>query len=137
MAFYYRRNGAGDGVIPAPDFPLNATYAATAKEGDVVRLNASGEVVLALTGDTTVLGVVAGFNYNGIGALPTVAKVHTSGDAVYEATKVGAGALTRGVGYGIDASSNLDTADTTVVIAKIVAVVDGKPYVQITARQLV
>lgn len=137
MSFYYRRNAAGDGVIPAPDFPLNATYAATAKVGDVVRLNGSGEVVLAATGDTTVLGVVQGFNFTGIGNLPTVAKVTTSGDAVYEADKVGAGALTLGTGYGIDAASNLDTADTTVVIAKIVAVVNGKPYVQITARQLV
>lgn len=137
MAFHFRRNMAGDGVIPAPDFPLDATYAATAKVGDVVRLNASGNVVLAATGDTTVLGVMAGLNFNGIGVNPSVAKVQTSGDAVYEADKVGAGALTLGVGYGIDAASNLDTADTTVVIAKIVAVVGGKPYVQITARQLV
>lgn len=137
MAFHYRRNAAGDGVIPAPDFPLDATYAATAKVGDVVTLNGSGAVILAVTGATTVLGVVAGLNFNGIGVNPTFAKVHTSGDAVYEADKVGAGALTLGVGYGIDGASNLDTADTTVIIAKIVAVVGGKPYVQITARQLV
>ena len=135
MAFHYRRNAAGDGVIPAPDFPLNATYPATAKVGDVVMLTA-GEVVLATTGATAVLGVIAGLNFNGIGINPSVAKVTLSGDAVYEADKVGAGALTVGTGYGIDGTSSLDTADTTVIVAKIVAVVGGKPYVQITARQL-
>lgn len=137
MAFHYRRSASGDAVIPAPDFVLETVYSATAKVGDVVMLNGSGQVVLATTAATTVLGVIAGLNFNGIGVSPTIAKVQSSADAIYEADKVGAGALTVGTAYGIDGASNLDTADTTVTIAKIVAVVNGKPYVQISARQLV
>lgn len=137
MAFHYRRNSSGDGVIPAPDFPLDATYAATAKVGDIVKINGSGQLILAVTGDTAVLGVLAGLNFNGIGVNPSVGKVTVSGDAVYEADYVGAGALTVGTAYGIDGASKMDTADTTVLIVKIVAIVNSKPYVQITARQLV
>jgi hypothetical protein len=137
MAFHYRRNASGDSVIPAPDFPLDATYAATAKVGDVVKVNGSGNLILAVTGDTTVAGVLAGLSFDGIGVNPTKGKVHTSGDAVYEAEYVGAGALTVGTAYGIDGASRMDTADTTVLIVKIVAVVNSKPYVQITARQFV
>jgi hypothetical protein len=136
MSFQYRKNVNGDGVIAAKDYPLDATYKATAKVGDIVRINGSGNVVLAATGDTTVAGVIAGFSFDGVGVSPLTAKVQISPDAIYEATTVGAGAITLGTAYGIDGSSNLDTADTTVTIAKIVEVVGGKPYVQITARQL-
>lgn len=137
MAFRYRKSLDGDSVSSAKDFPLDATYATTAKKGDVVRLNASGNLVLAVTGDTNVLGVLTGTNFEGITvSTPKVGKVHVDPEAIYEADKVGAGALTVGTAYGIDGSSNLDTADTTTVIAKIVEVVNGKPYVVITARQL-
>jgi hypothetical protein len=137
MAFHYRRSLNADSVIPAKDFPLNATYAATAVKGDLVRLNGSQELVLAATGDANILGVLVGTNFEGLTKAAKTGKVIISGDAIYEADKVGAGPLTVGTSYGIDGSSNLDTADTTTLIAKIVEVVNGKPYVVITARQLV
>lgn len=137
MGFRYRRPLSGDSIQPCKDYPLNATYATTAKQYDVVRLNASGELVLAATGDTTVLGVLEGFTFEGQGVTFKTGKVRISPDAVYEADYVGAGALTAGVAYGIDGSGNLDTADTTVKIATIVEVIGGKPHVVITARQLV
>ena len=136
MAFKYRKSLLAEGVIPVHDFPIDATYAATAKPGDIVRLDGSGNVIKAVTGDTTVLGVLEGTNFEGLEQTRKVAKVRTSGQAVYEASVVGAGAITKGTSYGIDSSGNLDTADTTTLIAKIVDVVGGKPYVVITARQL-
>lgn len=136
MAFHFRKSLDGDSIMSAKDYALDATYATTAKKGDVVRLNASGNVVQAVTGDTNVLGVLAGFSFEGVGVTPKVAKVYVGDDVVYEAEFVGAGALTPGVAYGIDGASKLDTADTTVPIAKIVEVVKGKPYVIISARQL-
>lgn len=138
MGLEFRRTlASGGNTVPAKDYPLDSTYAATAKKGDIVRLNASGNVVLAATGDTNVLGVLVGFNFEGAGVTVKTGKVMVQGDAVYEATKVGAGALTVGTEYGIDGSSNMDTADTTVKILQIVEVVNGKPYVVIKYRQLV
>jgi hypothetical protein len=138
MGLEFRRTlQAGGAAVPAKDYPLNATYATTAKKGDIVRLNASGELVQATTSDTNVLGVVVGFNFEGAGQTVKTGKVTVSGDAVYQATYVGAGALTIGTEYGIDGSSNMDTADTTVKILQIVEVVNGKPYVAIKYRQLV
>ncbi len=136
MALHYRRSIDGDSVIPSKNFPLNATYAATAKKGDLVRLNASGEVVLAATGDTSVLGVLEGLVFEGAGQAFKTGQVRISGNAVYEADFVGEGALTVGTSYGIDGASNMDTDDTTVTILKIVEVVNGKPYVVIASRQL-
>lgn len=138
MGFEFRRSlTSGTSSLPAKDYPLNATYANTAKKGDVVRLNASGELVQATTSDTNVLGVLIGFNFEGAGVAIKVGKVIVNADAVYEATKVGAGALTVGTEYGLDGSSNVDTADITVKIVQIVEVVNGKPYVVIKNRQLV
>lgn len=138
MAFRYRKSIDGDAISPVKDFTLDTTYAVTAAKGDIVRLNGSGNLVLAATGDANVLGVLEGFNFEGITAVkPVTGKVRTAPNAIYEADKVGAGALTVGTAYGIDGSSNLDTADTTTLIAKIVEVVNGKPYVVITARQLI
>jgi hypothetical protein len=137
MAFHYRKSLDGDSVASAKDYSLDATYATTAKRGDIVRLNASGNLVLAATGDTTVLGVLVGFNFEGLNVTPKVGKVIVDPETVYQADTVGAGALTVGTAYGIDGSSNLDTADTTTTVAKIVEVVNGKPYVVLTARQLV
>lgn len=136
MAFHYRKSIDGDSVIPAKPYPLEATYATTVKVGDVVRLNGSGQVVKAATGDTNVLGVVQGLTFEGLGNAPKVAHVCISPNAVYEADYVGAGAIAVGAEYGIDGNDNLDTADTAVPIAKIVEVVKGKPYVVITKRQL-
>jgi hypothetical protein len=139
MAFWFRYSLNEGSILPAKDFPLDSTYAATAAPGDVVRLNASGNLVKALTTDTTVLGVLDGVSYDGVGVTPTKGKVRVSPDAIYEATKVGAGALIAGTAYGIDGSSNVDTADTTTLIVKIVGTsgTTGNPLVVITARQLV
>lgn len=138
MGLEFRRTlASGGNTVPAKDYPLDSTYATTAKKGDIVRLNASGNVVLATTSDTTVLGVLVGFNFEGAGVAVKTGKVMVQGDAVYAATKVGAGALTVGTEYGIDSSSNMDTADTTVKILQIVEVVNGVPYVAIKYRQLV
>lgn len=137
MAFRYRYNLVGDSVVPCKDYKLNAAYAAVATVGDVVRLDASGELVRAMTGDTTVLGVLDGMNFEGLNKTVTTGKVRIAPTAVYEADYVGAGALTKGVKYGLDNSgAKVDTADTTTTIVQIVDVVDGKPYVVIAAPQV-
>lgn len=138
MGLEFRRalTSIGSGT-PAKDMPLDATYAPNAKKGDIVRLNASGNVVLATTSDTNVLGVLVGFNFEGAGITQKTGKVMAAADNVYQATYVGAGALTVGTEYGIDGTSNMDTADTTTKILQIVEVVNGKPYVVIKYRQLV
>ncbi len=137
MALHYRRSIDGDSVIPSKNFPLNATYATTAKKGDIVRLDANGEVVQATSADTDVLGVIEGFVFEGAGEPFTTGQVRVSGNAIYEADFVGAGALTVGTSYGINDTSEMDTDDTAVAILKIVSVVNGKPYVVIVSRQLV
>lgn len=137
MAFEFRRALRNDNTIPAKDYPLDPTYAQTAKKGDLVRLNGSGKLVKATSADSNVLGVLVGFDFEGIGNPFEIGKVIIDPEAVYEATFVGNGAIAVGNAYGIDDNSNLDTNDTTTVIAKIVEVVNGKPYVAITARQLV
>lgn len=137
MGFKYRKSIDGDAVQPVKDYPLDPTYASAAKPEDVVCLNDSGQLVKAGTGDTEVLGVLEGVNFEGMCKPPKVGKVRISPNAVYEVDYVGTGSLTVGAEYGIDGDSNLDTNDTTNKIAKIVEVVDGKPYVVITARQMV
>jgi hypothetical protein len=130
MAFYYRKPIEGDAVEPVKDFTIASGV--TIVQGDIVKLDSSGLIVKAVTGDTTVLGVAEGTDF-----VNKKAKVRIAPSAVYEAEFVGAGALTIGTAYGIDGNSKLDTADTSVTIAKIVEVVNGKPYVVIIARQLV
>jgi hypothetical protein len=128
--------GGSGSVQTAKDFTLDTTYAATAKADDVVRLNASQKVVLAATGDTDVLGVLVGFNFEGITATkPVVGKVMVEPDAVFEADVTGGTPLV-GTAYGINGASTVDVADTAVPIVKVVEIVDGKPYVVITKRQL-
>lgn len=128
MAFYYRRPIEGDAVEPVKDYPIASGV--TIVQGDIVKLS-SGEIVKAVTGDTAVLGVAEGTDF-----VNKKAKVRIAPSAIYEAEYVGAGALTVGTAYGIDGNSKMDTADTSVLIVKIVEVVNGKPYVVITARQL-
>lgn len=135
MAFRYRKSVDGDSISPVKDYNLDATYAATAKKGDVVRLNGSSEVVLAATGDANVLGVVEGFVFEGIGEVFTTVQVRITGNAIYEADVTG-GTPVLGTAYGINGASTVDVADTAVPIVKVVEIVNGKPYVQITARQL-
>jgi hypothetical protein len=129
MAFFYRRPLQGDAVQPVKDYPIAS--GTTIVPGDIVRLDSNGEIVKAATGSTTVLGVAEGTDFvNG------KAKVRLAPDAVYEAEFVGAGALTVGTAYGIDGNSKMDTADTSVLVVKIVEVVNSKPYVIITALQM-
>lgn len=135
MAFRFRKTIDGDGFPSAMDFPIDAAYTNPA-EGDVVTLTGTGTVKRAATDDTSVLGVVVGFNFIDINKDPTIAKVVVDMEAVYEADYTGAGALSIGTEYGIDDNSTLDTGDTTNKIAKIVEVVNGMPYVVITHRQL-
>lgn len=137
MGFRYRKSIDGDAVQPVKDYPLDPAYASAAKPEDVVRLNASGQLVKAGTGDTEVLGVLEGVNFEGMCKPPKVGKVRISPNALYEADYVGTGPLTVGAEYGIDDNGNLDTDNTTTKIAKIVEVVNGKPHVVITARQMV
>ncbi len=137
MGFHYRKTiDSNASEVVAKDYPLASAYVASVAKGDIVRLNASGELVKATTSDADVLGVLVGVNFEGLTTPVKTGKVIVAGNAVFEADKVGAGALTIGTAYGIDGNSNLDTADTTTPIAKIVEVVKGKPYVIITARQL-
>lgn len=137
MAFLYRKS-IDDALAGGKDFTLNATYATTAKAGDVVRLNASGEVILAATTDADVLGVVQGFTFEGVGVTPKIAKVNIDPEAIYEAT-VAAGttidAASIGDAFGINGASAIET-DATYPIVKVVEVINGKPQVIITKRQL-
>lgn len=136
MAFRYRRNFAGDAVLPIKDYVLDPAYAPNAKAGDVVKL-VDDKIVKATASDTQVLGVLEGAEFEGLGRTPVIGKVCPSPFAVYEADYVGTGPLTVGAEYGIDDNGNVDTDNTTNKIVKIVEVVGGKPYVVITARQLV
>lgn len=135
MAFRYRYSDGANSTTPVKDHPLNATYAATCKSGDVVKLNGSNELILAVTGDTVVAGVLEGWNFAGLGVTPTVGKVNTSGAAIYEADFTG-GTPAIGISYGINGASQIDVADTTVLIVKVVKKVGTKTYVRILPAAL-
>lgn len=129
MAFQYRKNMAGDSILPCKDFPLASSYAATAKAGDVVKLDTNGQLVKAGTSDTAVLGVVEGFTFEGLYKQFKVGKVRLAPTAVYEADVTGTGTPKIGDEYGIDDNCNVDLADTTTKIVRVVDIVNGKPYV--------
>jgi hypothetical protein len=130
MGFYYRKPISGDAVIPAKDYTIASGV--TVVPGDLVRLDSSGDIVQATSVSTNILGVAEGTDFvNG------KAKVRISSDAVYQADVAGTGTLTIGVAYGITDDAEFDTDDVTGTIARIVEVVDGKPYVVITQRQMV
>lgn len=135
MAFRYRYADDANSTLPVKDFPLDATYALTCKAGDVVRLNGSGNLVLAATGDTTVAGILEGWNFAGLGVTPTTGKVLTSGQAVYEADFTG-GTPAIGTSYGINGASTIDVADTTITIVKVVKKIGTKTYVRILPAAL-
>jgi hypothetical protein len=96
MAFQYAKSTSGDGVLPVKDRAINATYAGTYKLGDVVKLS-SGEVVASAAGDTVVLGVLEGTNFEGLENARKVAKVRESQEAIYKAPygTIAAGVLTK------------------------------------------
>lgn len=136
MGFRYYRNASGDAIQPIKQFTLNATYANTAKRWDLVKLNASGELVLAAAGDTAVLGVLEIIDIKAQGETVTTGAVRTDGSSIYKVPTSAAGAKL-GTKYGVTADGRVDVANTTntcVVVAELLT--DGNVGVQITGRQL-
>lgn len=148
MAFKFRYALDGDGILPANDYTLDATYATTAKRGDAVKLNASQNLVLCGPTDAAILGILVGFNFEGITTpTPVVGKVTIAPEAVYQADTTGAvpsGALSVDDTYALAASGNqLDLATRNgAVVAdvkqfKVVKIVNGNPYVAVIARDVI
>ena len=139
MSIKYRRAVTGDAVQAVDDFDIDATYAATAVKGDIVKLNASGEVVAAAADDTSVLGVFEGPIIQIDAETPIRGKVRTSGAAVYEMTASG-GTPVVGTSYPIGLSSGdyfLNAAVTTNSLVKVIAERSNGNYdVIISGRQL-
>lgn len=122
MPFMYRRHLNGnDGIIPAAPFKLDATYAATATRDDLVKLNASGDVVKAVAGDTAILGVLETVEIKKDSETDTYGAVRTSKSAVYEVPASAAGAKI-GTAYGITAAQAVDVANTTTTCVKVVGI---------------
>lgn len=138
MAFLYRRNLSGnDSIIPAKLYELDETYAATAKRGDLVKLNASGKVVKAVAGDTAVLGVLETIEIKKESETKTYGSVRSGSGAIYE-VPASAGGAKVGLAYGITADQAVDVANTTNTVVKVVDVrPNGNLDVVISGRQLV
>lgn len=139
MGARYRRNlNDGDTVSPAKPFKLDATYAATAKRWDVVKLNTSGDVVAAASADTSILGVLETVELKIQGDSDTGA-VRIAAGAIYEMPVTGGTPVT-GKAYGITNTDGgtVNVADTTTTVVKVVAVrTNGNVDVVFTGRQLV
>lgn len=137
--FEYRYQTSGSGAAQAKDFPMNATYATTAQRGDAVKLNASGEIVAAVAADTAVLGVLVGFNFEGIDRPIKTGKVHVNKEFVYEVNYTGTtkSSLTNadiGTAFDIGANPGVINLDaTTVKLAKVIGFNNTKKtaYVQL------
>ena len=140
MSIEFRRGLGSDAVQAVKDFTLDATYAATAKKGDIVKLNASGQVVAAATNDILVLGVYEGPNIKLAADTVTTGKVRTAAEAVYEITVTG-GTPVPGLGYPVTLSSGdyvLNAATNATPLFKVVgALGNGNYEAVITGRQLV
>ena len=136
----FRRGMGSDAVQAVKDFTLNATYAATAKKGDIVKLNGSGEVVAAATNDILVLGIYEGPNVKLTAETVTTGKVRTAAESVYEITVTG-GTPVAGLGYPVTLSSGdyiLNAAVQTTPLFKVVGTLpSGNVEVVITGRQLI
>lgn len=149
-----------DEVIEIKDFIADSAF--TGSKGDVVILNASGNVVASGNNPTTVLGVYEGGNFRGITnngdyAATTVtnnsqsnklAKVRVGANAVYRvALKAAATAPVIGTAYGVTTGTSptgtaavIDTAQTaTGAIFKVVDydATTQNCFVVITSRSLV
>lgn len=136
MAFLYRRNMNGDSIIPAKRYKLNATYATTAKRGDLVKLDASQELVKAVAGDTAVLGVLETIEIKMESEVDRYGEVRIAAGAIYEVPVSAAGAKP-GTAYGITAAQAVDVANTTNTCVKVVAVrPNGNVDVVISGRQI-
>ena len=131
--FEYRKSLRGDSIFPIRDYKLNEDYAKVAKRGDVVKLNASGEVVAAAANDTEVLGVFLGREIKTEAETDFYGKVQASEGMVFEATVSGTGNVVVGAKHPIaltdgDYSVNLDSTSNAAV--KIIEATDrGTAYV--------
>jgi hypothetical protein len=133
MAFEYAYSTNGSDVLPAKNFPLNSTYAATATKGDVVKLNASQELVKAVAADTEVLGVLESTVFEGLGVAPKLGQVKLSEEAIYRTPFTGTTPVVGG-SYPINASQILNGSGTGAgSIYKVIDVKGSNAYVQITA----
>lgn len=151
MAFQLAYTLDGDSTVVIKDFNADASY--TPHVGDVVKLNASGNVVAAAATDTAVLGVLHGKNFLGLVSGTAVASTNNPGtrakvsigvECVYRVPlKSGATAPTIGTKYGIavvGSDFQLDTSVTTTGAIYVVEDYDSvnkNAFVSITARQLV
>ena len=131
MAFEYAYSTNGSDVLPAKNFKLNSTYAATATKGDVVKFNASQELVKAGSADTEVLGVLESTVFEGIGVAPKLGQVKLSEEAIYRTPFTG-GTPVVGTVYPINASQVLNAGGTGGIF-KVIDVKGSNAYVQITA----
>lgn len=134
----FRKTIDGDAIMPIRDFPMDATYALTAKKGDVVAL-AGGVVVKAAAAATTILGVFEGLNLR-INGETASGKVRVANGALYEADVIG-GTPAVGFSYALGVTaggeSSVNVAVTTPPAFKVVSIQpNGKPLVIIhpTAR---
>lgn len=140
MGLQFRRTLGGDAIHPIKDFKLDATYALTAKAYDLVKLNASGDVILAVTNDILVLGVLEGINVKQQGETTTTGKVRAFADAIYETPYSGGTPVIGVVGPVTMTNGGLfNAAVQTTPVFKVVAVNTARTTVDvvISGRQLV
>jgi hypothetical protein len=139
MGLQFRRGLNSDAVNPVKDWKLDATYAATAKPYDLVKLNGSGDVVLAATNDTSVLGVLEGLEIRQQGDSLTYGKVRTVA-GIYEVPYVGGTPTVGGVNpVTMTNGGQLNAAVATTPVFKVIAVNASRSTadVIITGRLLV
>ena len=114
----YRGNLSGVGITPAQDVVANATYYASAKPNDPVKINSSGEVVRATATDTEIFGVLAARELMLATETPKKVKVRTSREALYEVA-VAAGTPVVGTSYELTGDAKLDATKTTNASVKV------------------
>jgi hypothetical protein len=129
MAFEYAYATNGSDVFPSKNFPLASAYAATAKKGDVVKLNNSQQLEKAGASDTEVLGVLEATVFEGIGNTPKVGQVKLSGEAIYRTPFTGSPVV--GGSYAITSSQVLNAGASG--IYKVIDIKGSVAYVQISA----
>jgi hypothetical protein len=136
--FNYRRALSSDAVVPTKDYKLDAAYAGVAKKGDIVALNAAGEVVAAAADAAAVLGVFVGKNIKIENDTTETGKVMGATGLVFEADVVGTPVVGGAYGLGLTAGDYfVDVAEITVKLFKVVAVRDnGNVDVVITGYQI-
>jgi hypothetical protein len=132
MAFEFSYATSGDGVVPAKNFKLASAYiAAGVQKGDVVKLNASQELVKAVAADTEVLGVLESAVFEGVGVAVKTGQVKYSQEAIYKTPYTGATPVV-GTAYAILADQTIDGANAGAgKIYKVVAVDAVKSVVEV------